>query len=148
YPCDVVLTSDPRNEIAEVWSNARNAFVTMLFFCLATMVLVSVAFAYAYGFLRRFQAGLSAVAQGRYDIRLDTRGAPELAALAEGFNHMTRRLAAYADSNQRLERQIQTVQDEERAGIARDLHDEVGPYLFAIQVDANAVAKSTDPQQR
>jgi two-component system sensor histidine kinase UhpB len=143
-----VLTSDPRNEIAEVWNNARNAFLTMLFFCVTTMVLVSAAFAYAFGFLRRFQTGLSEVAQGRYDVRLETRGAPELAALAHGFNHMTGRLAAYAESNQRLERQIQNVQEEERAGIARDLHDEVGPYLFAIQVDANAVAKSADPRMR
>lgn len=148
FPCVVVLTSDPHNEIAEVWNNARNAFLTMLLFCAATMALVSVAFAYAFGFLRRFQAGLKDVAQGNYDVRLDTKGAPELAALAQGFNHMTERLAAYSDSNQRLERQIQNVQEEERAGIARDLHDEVGPYLFAIQVDANAVAKSADPRTR
>lgn len=148
YPCVVMLTSDPRNEIAEIWNNARNAFLTMLLFCVATMVLVSAAFAYAFGFLRRFQAGLKDVAQGNYDVRLDTKGAPELAALAQGFNHMTERLAAYSDSNQRLERQIQNVQEEERAGIARDLHDEVGPYLFAIQVDANAAAKSADPRTR
>jgi two-component system sensor histidine kinase UhpB len=148
FPCVVVLTSDPRNEIAEVWDNARNAFLTMLVFCLATMVVVSLAFAQAFGFLRRFQAGLQEVAQGHYDARLDTRGAPELAALAQGFNHMTQRLAAFSDSNQRLERQIQNIQEEERAGIARDLHDEVGPYLFAIQVDANTAAKSADPKIR
>ena len=148
FPCVVVLTSDPRNEIAEVWDNARNAFLTMLAFCVATMAVVSLAFAYAFGFLRRFQAGLQEVAQGRYDVRLDTKGAPELAALAQGFNHMTERLAAFSDSNQRLERQIQNIQEEERAGIARDLHDEVGPYLFAIQVDANSAAKSSDPKMR
>ena len=148
FPCVMVLTSDPRSEISEVWDNARNAFVTMLIFCAATMAVVSLAFTYAFGFLRRFQAGLLDVAQGRYDTRLDTKGAPELAALARGFNHMTERLGAFSDSNQRLQQQIQNLQEEERAGIARDLHDEVGPYLFAIQVDANAVAKSTDPHTR
>ena len=35
---------------------------------------------------------------------------------------------------------------DDRERIARDLHDEVGPYLFAIQVDANAIAKSSDPK--
>ncbi len=148
FPCVVVLTSDPGNEIAEVWDNARNAFLTMLVFCVATMAVVSLAFAYAFGFLRRFQAGLRNVAQGRFDVRLDTKGAPELAALAHGFNHMAEQLAAFSDSNQRLERQIQNLQEEERAGIARDLHDEVGPYLFAIQVDASTAAKSADPQVR
>jgi two-component system sensor histidine kinase UhpB len=148
YPCVVVLSSDPRSEISEVWDNARNAFVTMLILCAATMAVVSLAFTYAFGFLRRFQAGLLEVAQGHYDTRLETTGAPELAALARGFNHMTERLATFSDSNRRLERQIQTVQEEERAGIAQDLHDEVGPYLFAIQVDANAVEKSADPKTR
>ena len=148
FPCIVVLTSDPRSEISEVWGNARNAFMTMLAFCVATMAVVSFAFTYAFGFLRRFQAGLLDVAQCRYDTRLDTKGAPELAALAQVFNHIAERLAGFSDSNRRLERQIQNVQEEERAGIAQDLHDEVGPYLFAIQVDANAVAKSTDPKAR
>lgn len=148
YPCIVVLSSDPRSEISEVWDNARNAFMTMLIFCVATMAVVSLAFTYAFGFLRRFQAGLLEVAQGHYDTRLETKGAPELAALARGFNHMTERLAAFSHSNRRLERQIQNVQEEERAGIAQDLHDEVGPYLFAIQVDANAVEKSADPKTR
>lgn len=148
FPCVVVLTSDPRSEISEVWDNARNAFMTMLIFCVATMAVVSFAFTYAFGFLRRFQTGLLDVSHGRYDTRLDTKGAPELAALAKGFNHMAERLGAFSQSNQRLERQIQNLQEEERAGIARDLHDEVGPYLFAIQVDAKAIAKSADPKTR
>ena len=88
------------------------------------------------------------MSDGGYGARLDTKGPPEFAALARGFNHMAARLETYSDSNQRLQRQILSIQEEERAGIARDLHDEVGPYLFAIQVDANAVAKSADPDVR
>jgi two-component system sensor histidine kinase UhpB len=34
-----------------------------------------------------------------------------------------------------------TVQERERAEIARDLHDEVGPYLFAINIDTDAVSR-------
>jgi two-component system sensor histidine kinase UhpB len=36
----------------------------------------------------------------------------------------------------RLEQQLATLQDEERADLARDLHDEIGPHLFAVNVDA------------
>ena len=35
-----------------------------------------------------------------------------------------------------LEEQILTLQDEERADLARDLHDEIGPHLFAVNIDA------------
>lgn len=148
YPCVVQLTSDPRSEIADVWNHARDAFLIMLLFCAATMGVVWLALAYALRFFRRFQSGLLAVSDGGYEARLDTRGPPEFAALARGFNHMAARLQSYSEANRRLHRQVQTVQEEERAGIARDLHDEVGPYLFAIQVDANAVAKAGDPKVR
>ncbi len=141
YPCVVVLTSDPRSELAEVWDHVRDAFVTVLLFCAATMAVVSLAVAYALRFFRKFQTGLVAIANGSYDARLDTQGPPEFARLARGFNDMASRLAHYAASNRRLYQQLQNLQEEERAVIARDLHDEVGPYLFAIQVDAKAVAK-------
>ena len=148
FPCTVRLTSDPSSELAEVWSHASDAFLTMLLFCAATMAVVWLALAYAVRFIRNFQTGLSAVADGSYDARLDPRGPPEFAAIARGFNHMAERLRIFSESNRRLQQQIQTVQEEERAGIARDLHDEVGPYLFAIQVDAKEVAKSASPKER
>jgi two-component system sensor histidine kinase UhpB len=148
YPCVVELISDPRSEIADVWDHARDTFTAMLLFCGATMAAVSAAVAYALRFFRRFQTGLLAISDGGYDARLDAKGPPEFAALAHGFNHMAGRLEAFSKSNQRLQQQIQNVQEEERAGIARDLHDEVGPYLFAIQVDANKVAKSARPETR
>src|SRR5580692_9943398 len=47
YPCVVVLTSDPANEIAGVWSHVRDAFTIMALFCLATLVILSLAISYA-----------------------------------------------------------------------------------------------------
>ena len=148
YPCVVELTSDPRSEITDVWDHASDAFVAMLLFCAATMAAVSLAVAYALRFFRRFQTGLLAISDGGYDARLDAKGPPEFVALARGFNHMAARLETFSESNQRLQQQILSIQEEERTGIARDLHDEVGPYLFAIQVDANILAKSAEPQTR
>ena len=75
-----------------------------------------------------------------------TSRVPEFAALAGGFNHMADQLSALSKSNRQLYAQLQNVQEEERAGIARDLHDEVGAYLFAIQVDAKAVGKIGTPE--
>lgn len=148
FDCVMQIVSDPSNRIVEEWESARNAFLTMLLFCAATMVIVSAAFNYALRHLRRVQAGLLNVSKGRYHTRLDVSGAPEFTALAQGFNHMAHQLESFSDSNRRLERQVAQVQAEERAGMARDLHDEVGSYLFAIQVDASKVMKSADAQMR
>lgn len=148
FPCVLQITSDPAIRIAEEWVDARNAFLTMLLFCGATMAIVSAAFGYALRHLRRVQAGLLNVSKGHYHTRLQVSGAPEFTALAQGFNHMAHQLENFSDSNRRLERQVAQVQAEERAGMARDLHDEVGSYLFAIQVDASKAMKSADAQMR
>ena len=60
---------------------------------------------------------------------------------------MAARLAAMRERNRALEEQILTLQDEERADIARDLHDEIGPHLFAANVDA-AMAAHADRRRQ
>jgi two-component system sensor histidine kinase UhpB len=148
FPCVVQLVTDPRSEMAQIWSHVVASFLTMLAFCAGVLVVVALAFRHAMRHLTQLQDGLMAVAQGQYDARLAEAGAPELSGLARGFNHMAVRLRHFSDSNRRLEQQIQQVQEEERAGIARDLHDEVGPYLFALQVDASTLTRSPDADVR
>lgn len=148
FPCVMQLVTDPRSEMAQIWSHVVASFLTMLAFCTGVLAVVALAFRYAMRHLTRLQDGLMAVARGQYDARLAEGGAPELSGLARGFNHMAGRLSHFSDSNRRLEQQIQQVQEEERAGIARDLHDEVGPYLFALQVDASTLTRSADADVR
>jgi two-component system, NarL family, sensor histidine kinase UhpB len=50
---------------------------------------------------------------------------------------MVTRLAAMERQNCRLQAQLATVQEEERSDLARDLHDEVGPLLFALNIDVS-----------
>jgi two-component system, NarL family, sensor histidine kinase UhpB len=146
FPCVVVLTSDPSSEMAEVWGHVWDAFVIMLLFCAATMAVVSLAVGAALRFFGRFREGLLAISDSRYDTRLEVKGPPEFSQLAQGFNHMALQLSQFSRANRQLYAQLQSVQEEERAGIARDLHDEVGPYLFALQVDAKAVGKIGTPE--
>jgi two-component system, NarL family, sensor histidine kinase UhpB len=68
-------------------------------------------------------------------------GPPELIRLADGFNVMTQQIAAAAIQNQRLNERLLTLQAEERADLARDLHDEIGPLLFAVDMTAAAIQR-------
>ena len=146
--CVLVIKSDAGNEIGEIWQLARDAFAVMTVSSIITLLFVWLIVDHALGFFSRFRNGLGTISEGDYDTRLEPAGPPEFAALAEGFNHMAARLSEYRKSKLRLQKQILSLQEEERAEIARDLHDEVGPYLFAIQVDADAVAKSGNAQAR
>jgi two-component system sensor histidine kinase UhpB len=77
---------------------------------------------------------------GVYTGRVAEDGAPELRQLQHGFNRMAGALQAASTRNRQLAEQLVTLQEEERADIARDLHDEIGPHLFAVNLDAGLIA--------
>jgi two-component system sensor histidine kinase UhpB len=69
--------------------------------------------------------------------RVPVVGEPDVAALAQAFNDMLERL-----EHERREsaRQALTVQEGERARIARELHDEVGQVFTAIMLQIEGIA--------
>jgi two-component system sensor histidine kinase UhpB len=148
FPCTLLLKSDADIEIGQIWQLARDAFAAMVLFSVCTLLFVWLIVVRSLRFFGDFGSGLKTISDGDYEARLARKGPPELRGLADGFNHMAARLSSYRKSNQRLEQQMLTLQEEERGEIARDLHDEVGPYLFAIQVDADAIAKTGDGKAR
>ena len=81
------------------------------------------------------------VGAGRYRTRMGGRLAPELSRLRDSFNRMAARLADADAENRRLNEQLLTFQEQERSDLARDLHDEVSPFLFAINVDAATASR-------
>ncbi|MBC8129630.1 MAG: HAMP domain-containing protein, partial [Rhizobiaceae bacterium] len=136
----VMLVVVPVNEIAEVWSDLLlNLSILGLFVALAFGLVFSVV-GRSLMPLGALVSAFHRIGKGDYAVVLAPRGPPELAALARGCNEMAARLAEMAQRNRRLSEQLMRLQDEERAELARDLHDDVGPFLFAIDVDATSIA--------
>jgi two-component system sensor histidine kinase UhpB len=84
---------------------------------------------------------LGSIGRGDYGVRLAGRLPPELSRLRDSFNRTAGQLAGMATENRRLNEQLLTLQEQERSDLARDLHDEVGPFLFAINIDAANVQR-------
>ena len=131
----VVIVTDPRNEILEVWDELNGSLVVLIVFGGATIPLIYLLIGRALRPLSRLAGALERVGRGDYAIRVSDRLTPELARLRDSFNLMATRLAATDADNRRLHEQLLTLQEEERNDIARDLHDEVGPFLFALNID-------------
>ena len=112
FPCILMLTSDSTNETGEIWQLARDAFAAMALFSAFTLIFVWLVIGRSMRFFRAFHEGLRTVSDGDYQARLADGGPPEFNALAAGFNHMAARRSQYRQSNQRLEQQILTLQEE------------------------------------
>ena len=132
----VAVQTDPHNELIEVWREFADSVATQAAFYGLTLLLIFVFIGRALRPLGDLAAALEEVGDGRYRTRISGRLAPELSRLRDSFNRMTARLTASDAENRRLSEQLLSLQEQERNDLARDLHDEVSPYLFAINVDA------------
>jgi two-component system sensor histidine kinase UhpB len=83
--------------------------------------------------------GLVALEAGERSQRLDIPEVSEVADIALKFNSLASSLDQARAENGELYRQIQSVQEEERREIARELHDEAGPCLFGITANAESI---------
>jgi two-component system sensor histidine kinase UhpB len=135
----ILVTADPRNEAGEVWSDVRLHLSTILILCLLTLAVLSALLSYALRPFSRFLDAFERTGRGEVGEQLPVAGPLEVQSLASGFNRMSALLAETEARNRKLNVQLEAVQEEERASLARDLHDEVGPLLFSIDVDATTI---------
>ncbi len=82
---------------------------------------------------------------GKYDVAVPEAGPPEISDICRKLNRLAATLETTISENRRLAERIICVQDEERKDLARELHDELGPYLFAIR--AALIAQKAEVQR-
>jgi len=128
------------NDMQAVWAELLDLVLVLTLASVGGATLVFVVVGRALRPLSTVGEVLPRIGRGDYGARAPLEGPPELVRLGRGVNEMATRLAAMRDRNRALEDQLLTLQDEERADIARDLHDEIGPHLFAANVDAATAA--------
>src|SRR5882757_6005080 len=143
-PQFLVITSHPDDEMAEIWDGivtqieVGSAIAVALF--LITMMVVGRALAP----LDALSQAMTNIESGFYDARVEPGGAPELAAICTKLNHLAATLGEAVEDKRRLAERAVSLQDLERKEIARELHDEFGPYLFALRAHAGALMRLSD----
>lgn len=135
------LRADARNEVGEVWRQFGDAAAALAVFCTLTVVFGVLAIRRALRPVGRVAAGLCLVGTGDYSARLAGGGPSDLRALVDGFNRMAMLLEDSRRRNARLTEQVLLLQEEERAELARDLHDDIGPALFAVSLTAATIGR-------
>ena len=137
-----ILQSDAHNEVYEVFSDLRLSVAMLVGLCLLTSTVVYFTVGSALAPLAQLGKAFAQIGCREKIAPLSERGPIELATVYSGFNRMAERLEQSEAQNRRLHEQLVNVQEEERAEISRDLHDEIGPFLFAVDVDATAIQQS------
>jgi two-component system sensor histidine kinase UhpB len=146
-PQSLVITSHPNDEMTEIWDGivtqleVGSAIAVALF--LMTMMVVSRALAP----LQALSEAMTNIAAGGYDTRVEPTGSPELAAICTRLNQLAATMGDAVEDKRRLAERAVSLQDVERKEIARELHDEFGPYLFALRAHASSLMRIADARE-
>ncbi|MDO5704137.1 MAG: histidine kinase [Paracoccus sp. (in: a-proteobacteria)] len=140
----VFIAADPAAEVAEVWRDARLMIGLTGLAALAQAGLIWLVLRRGLRPLGAISNRLADLTRGDLTARVGPVGTPDLAALADRVDRLADALQQADADRARLSRQVVTRGDDERKAIARDLHDEFGPCLFALRVEADALRQHTD----
>jgi two-component system sensor histidine kinase UhpB len=140
----LTITSHPDDEMREIWDGIVTQLTLSLIVALLLFVVTSLVVRRALAPLDALSQAMVDIEAGKYRARVVPSGAPELAALCDRLNHLAVTLDDALEDRRRLAERMVSLQDLERKDIARELHDEFGPYLFALRAHAGAVMRLAD----
>lgn len=143
----VILGTDASNELAEAWSDIILSLAVLAIFSTLVLGLIYLTLERGLRPLKELEAAFVRIGAADYTACVTETGAAEFVDLGRNFNRMVSRLGAMKRQNDRLNEQLESVQEEERGDLARELHDEIGPFLFAVSLDVSAIhqlAKDND----
>ncbi|MGZ3215202.1 sensor histidine kinase [Paracoccus sp. T5] len=138
----VLITGDPAAEIARAWRDMRDLMTLALATAILQALLIAWAVRQALRPVGTIATRLSDLIRGDLETRIGPLPQPELAPLARHVDRLAETLEQAQADRRRLQQQIVARADAERMAIARDLHDEMGPCLFGLRVEADALREA------
>lgn len=139
---DIVFNPDLTADIFEKWIG----FLAIVASGSALMLLAALSAWFTTGTalrpLAQLGAGLTRMRSGDYDTAIPIAGPPEIRKSCGEANQLAVTLKRLSRDNRELLRKLVSVQDDERRELARELHDEMGPLLFAIRANVTALSES------
>src|ERR1700716_1862209 len=143
----LVITSHPNDEMNEIWDGIVTQVQVGSAIAVALLLITMTVVSRALAPIQALTDAMTKIEFGDYDTRVKPDGPPELAAIGNKLNHLATALGDAVEDKRRLAERVVSLQDVERKEIARELHDEFGPYLFALRAHASALTRIADASE-
>jgi signal transduction histidine kinase len=139
---NIVFSPDLSADIWEKWIG----FLAIVSSSSVPMLVAAVAAYFTLGAALRpmelLARGLTRMRNGDYDMSVPVAGPPEIRQFCVEANELASSFKRLDQDNRELLRRLVSLQDDERRELARELHDEMGPLLFAIRANVAALTEN------
>ncbi|MDN4051716.1 sensor histidine kinase [Massilia sp. YIM B02763] len=130
------IAPNPHSEIGERLQDTVRIWNTLLFFFGTTLLVTWWCADRALAPVRELEASLHRLARGEPDPALPAFALREFGRVARAIEHLAGALAEARAAQRGLAQRLITVQEDERRALARELHDDMGQSLAALNVTA------------
>jgi two-component system sensor histidine kinase UhpB len=141
----VKVIPNPVYEYDEIWQQFKNGLIIAVVFFVFVNLSIFFLFEKIISPISQLIQGFRNLEQGSYKNIKENFGISELDILRVKLNQLTVKLKKNDERIHELNQKLITIQEQEKKEISRDLHDEIGQSLAAIQVQAAAIKTSKKP---
>lgn len=143
----VHLEADPRDELREAWVDVRSQLMVIGALAFAVNLCVFLTISFALRPLARLVRAMDQIGRGQRATELPRAGPPEVQRLSEKLGELEDRIARGREQVRSLHLRNLDLQEDERRMVARELHDEIGQHVTAIEMETIRVARMSPDEQ-
>jgi two-component system sensor histidine kinase UhpB len=140
----IVVKSKPGDELAELWEAISRIFQWGVIISAITLALTWLIVNRSLRPVHALKNAMGRMEAGDFDLRVEEAGPPEIKSICGSLNALAAALQKARQQNQSLTAHMIMIQDQERRDIARELHDELGPYLFSMRTDGALLGRELE----
>ncbi|MDZ4842000.1 MAG: histidine kinase [Hyphomicrobium aestuarii] len=140
----MLIEAEPDDELDEIVATMRDTLIGGGLVILAMFVITRLVVRETLRPIGQLSTALSGLEQGDFAIALSKQGPPEFREITAKVNDLAASLERARAENRRLAQELVTIEDQERREMAAELHDEFGPYLFAIRANATTLLNDAE----
>ena len=144
----VLIKPEPIYEYAEIWQQIKVGLWIIGTLLILINIIVLILFSHMIKPINKIIEGFEKLEAGNYKSKIKKSNILELDIIGKKFNSMTNNLRQSNDKIHKLSQNLINVQEQEKSELARDLHDELGQSLTALQAEAASISKSTKKKSR
>lgn len=142
----ISLIPSSEKELARAWESLRVLLTLSAFTIMAVCLLVYLSISQALRPAQVIVSGLKKMQSGDLTVRLPDFKLVQWQQTATAINDLASSQQQLLNERKRLTYKLITVQDEERRNLARELHDELGQCLAAINALAASITQTAEQE--